>query len=100
MAGTIDIFQRCYTGLEAREGALWLRPALPDELKSVSFRLRHRCAWLWLAVRNDCVTVRVDDDAEHAVTVRIDGRAEAVAPGETRTFAVPPARERSAGACA
>ncbi|MCY1065804.1 glycoside hydrolase family 65 protein [Nannocystis sp. RBIL2] len=100
MAGTIDIFQRCYTGLEAREGALWLRPALPDELKSVSFRLRHRCAWLSLAVRNDCVTVRVDDDAEHAVTVRVDGRAEEVGPGETRTFAVPPARERSVGACA
>ncbi|WAS92043.1 glycoside hydrolase family 65 protein [Nannocystis punicea] len=99
MAGTIDIFQRCYTGLEAREGALWLRPGLPDELRCVSFRVRHRCAWLSLAVRNDRVIVRVDDDAAHAVTVRIDGRAEEVEPGATRTFTVTPARERVGGRC-
>ncbi|MDC0716934.1 glycoside hydrolase family 65 protein [Nannocystis bainbridge] len=99
MAGTIDIFQRCYTGLEARDGALWLRPALPDELKSVSFRVRHRCAWVSLTVRNDGVTVQVDDDAEHPVTVRIDGQAETVQPGARRTFAVAPASARKLGEC-
>ncbi|MBV9169456.1 MAG: glycoside hydrolase family 65 protein, partial [Chloroflexi bacterium] len=29
MAGTLDIVQRCYTGLEARDGILWLNPQLP-----------------------------------------------------------------------
>lgn len=100
MAGTVDIFHRCYTGLEAREGALWLAPALPDELQSVSFRLRHRCAWLTLTVRKERVTVRVDDDATGPVTLRIDGRAEQLEPGATRTFAVAPARERALDATA
>jgi len=100
MAGTVDIFQRCYTGLEARDGVLWLRPALPDELQSVSFRLRHRGAWLSLAVGHERATIRVDDDAAHPVTVRIDGHAEQIDPGATRTFPVAPARERAAGACA
>ncbi|MCY1059466.1 glycosyl hydrolase family 65 protein [Nannocystis sp. SCPEA4] len=100
MAGTVDIFQRCYTGLEAREGVLWLRPALPEELRSVCFRIRHRCAWLSLEVRNERVTVRVDDDAPHPVSVRIDGQAAQIDPGATRTFTVAPARERALGECA
>jgi HAD superfamily hydrolase (TIGR01509 family) len=32
MAGTVDIFERCYPGLEMRADALWLNPALPEEL--------------------------------------------------------------------
>ncbi|MET0834346.1 MAG: glycoside hydrolase family 65 protein, partial [Actinomycetota bacterium] len=29
MAGTVDLAQRCYTGLETREDVLWLNPCLP-----------------------------------------------------------------------
>src|SRR4029453_5122951 len=32
MAGTVDLVQRCYTGLETRQDVLWLNPSLPEEL--------------------------------------------------------------------
>lgn len=32
MAGTVDLLQRGYAGLEARRDALWFDPALPKEL--------------------------------------------------------------------
>jgi trehalose 6-phosphate phosphatase len=32
MAGTVDLVQRCYTGLETREDVLWLNPSLPEGL--------------------------------------------------------------------
>ena len=42
MAGTIDLLQRGFTGLETRKDALWLDPYLPDGLASMRFRLRYR----------------------------------------------------------
>jgi trehalose/maltose hydrolase-like predicted phosphorylase len=41
MAGTIDLVQRCYTGIEARDGVLWLNPRLPDELPSLELSVRY-----------------------------------------------------------
>jgi trehalose/maltose hydrolase-like predicted phosphorylase len=32
MAGTIDLIQRCYTGIEIRDQHLWINPALPGEM--------------------------------------------------------------------
>ncbi|MBI0583286.1 MAG: trehalose-phosphatase [Methanomassiliicoccus sp.] len=42
MASTVDIVQRCYTGLETRGGALLFDPRLPNELKRLKFELEYR----------------------------------------------------------
>ena len=42
MAGTIDLLQRCYTGIELRDDVLRLHPVLPVELGSLAFSIRYR----------------------------------------------------------
>ncbi|MCW2704960.1 MAG: Trehalose-6-phosphate phosphatase [Blastococcus sp.] len=42
MAGTVDLLQRAFTGLETRGDALGLDPYLPDALTGMRFRLRYR----------------------------------------------------------
>ena len=42
MAGTVDLLQRAFTGLETREEVLGFDPYLPDALDSMRFRLRYR----------------------------------------------------------
>ena len=42
MAGTVDLVQRCYGGLDARGDILWLDPALPDELPALRFLIHYR----------------------------------------------------------
>jgi trehalose/maltose hydrolase-like predicted phosphorylase len=42
MAGTVDLLQRGFTGLETREDVLGFDPFLPDALRSMRFRLRYR----------------------------------------------------------
>ena len=42
MAGTIDILQRCYTGLEVRDDRLHLNPMLPPELESINVPIAYR----------------------------------------------------------
>lgn len=42
MAGTVDLLQRAFTGLETRADMLGFEPYLPDALSAMSFRLRYR----------------------------------------------------------
>ena len=50
MAGTVDLMQRCYSGLETRQDALWFNPALPEEVKSLSFNILYRQHWLGVTI--------------------------------------------------
>ena len=40
MAGTIDLVQRCFVGIDMRGNTLHFDPALPDEIKRIRVRLR------------------------------------------------------------
>jgi trehalose/maltose hydrolase-like predicted phosphorylase len=42
MAGTVDLLQRGFTGLETREDVLGFDPFLPDALACMRFRMRYR----------------------------------------------------------
>lgn len=46
MAGTVDLVQRCYIGIETRQGILRLNPQLPHELQRLRLRIRYRQAAL------------------------------------------------------
>ena len=45
MAGTVDLVQRCYTGLETRQDVLWLNPSLHEKLDGLDFEVRYRGHW-------------------------------------------------------
>jgi trehalose/maltose hydrolase-like predicted phosphorylase len=82
MAGTIDIFERCYPGLEIREDALWLNPALPEELRSIAFRVNYRGHLLSIGVDHDAVTMESPESPASPVSVRISGEHFSVPAGE------------------
>ena len=42
MAGTVDLLERGFTGLETRADVLGFDPFLPDALSRMRFRLRYR----------------------------------------------------------
>ncbi|MFA5367108.1 MAG: trehalose-phosphatase [Dehalococcoidia bacterium] len=46
MAGTVDIIQRCYTGIETRGNRLIINPCLPENLKKMRFNIVYRRHWL------------------------------------------------------
>lgn len=65
MAGTVDLLQRCYAGLEVRDEALWLNPVLPDELNRLRFGITYRDHW-----------VEIDADHHRLVVASMPGRAQ------------------------
>lgn len=85
MAATVDILQRCFTGVEMREDTIFLHPQLPDALRKVSFDLRYRGHWLSLEVTHDSLELRSRRGTAPPVRVVADGRAEELRCGESLT---------------
>lgn len=87
MAGTVDLAQRCYTGLETREDVLWLNPCLPEELDGLDFDVRYRGHWgisLHLTPRRLQVRVAASDAAP--VRVGVKGEVVEIPPGSMSEF--------------
>ena len=74
MAGTVDLLQRCYTGLATRGGALVMDPALPDELDALRLRLAYRGHRLDIAMDHTMIEVRSTPGEAAPITVVLGGR--------------------------
>jgi alpha,alpha-trehalase len=83
MAGTVDLAQRCYTGIDPRGDTLWFDPALPDELECIEMFILYRGMWLDLEFRHGTVMITADAEAPHACTVGLQDKEYEVAPGKT-----------------
>jgi trehalose/maltose hydrolase-like predicted phosphorylase len=83
MAGTVDLIQRCYTGIELRDDELWFNPVLPDELSRLSFQVRYRGHSLHVDITNDMLRVASEPASIDAVKIRLKGETRRLAPGET-----------------
>jgi trehalose/maltose hydrolase-like predicted phosphorylase len=63
MAGTVDLLQRGYSGLEVRGEVLWFNPSIPPELVAVEFELHYR---------GHRLQVRITPDRLHVSTIPTD----------------------------
>jgi len=84
MAGTLDLVQRGLTGLETRNGALWLDPVPLPELSSYGFGLRYQGHWgVRLRLERGLLEVAVPASDASPIDVRLPNRAVCLQPGET-----------------
>jgi alpha,alpha-trehalase len=86
MAGTVDLLQHCYTGIETRDGVLWLDPSLPPELGCLSLDLRYRRRWVDLRFENGDVTVTLQPSNLGPIRIGFRGEVHEVAPGQQVVF--------------
>lgn len=84
MAGTVDIARRCYTGLETREGVLWLDPRLPAELKCVALSVTYRGHWLELRITHQQVRVALHRGPSENVQICVRGENYEFSQGQSR----------------
>lgn len=84
MAGSIDIIQRCYTGLEARDNILHLNPSLPKELKEIKLKLHYRGQWLDVYIDEDSVIIDSQPSNTDPITVNISSHTFGMSCGERK----------------
>ena len=88
MAGTVDLIQRCYTGIELRDDELWFNPLLPDELSRLGFQLRYRRHSLHVDITDGMLSVASEPAFTEPITIRLKGETRRLAPGETVQIAL------------
>jgi trehalose/maltose hydrolase-like predicted phosphorylase len=82
MAGTVDILQRCYSGLEVRGEALWLNPLLPPELASLGFDLDFRGSNLNVEIDQHALRITAGEGHAAPVTLMVSGEPVVLGPGQ------------------
>ncbi len=83
MAGTVDILQRCYTGLEFHDDILFLNPKVPQGLSKLSMRIKFRGNWFDICAKPESMTIASDKCELRATKVGIQGKVYDLSPGET-----------------
>lgn len=82
-AGTVDLIQRCYTGIEVRDQHLWLNPTLPEELRGLRIRVRCQGQTIELDISHDLIRVRAVCTESEAMRLHVDSEVVSLATGET-----------------
>lgn len=84
MAGTVDLLQRGFTGLQTRDDALGLDPYLPEALTGMRFRLRYRHhPEVEVAITHQSLTVGGAGDGIPLLPVRVRDDAYRIDPRGT-----------------
>lgn len=86
MAGTVDLVQRCYSGIELRDGILWLNPCLPDELNTIQSRIRYHGHWFSLTVDSTSMTLVFEKGWTATAKIGFRGDIYTLQRGDTRRF--------------
>jgi alpha,alpha-trehalase len=73
MAGTVDVLQRCYTGIELRGNVLRLNPRLPRPLGRLCLRVRYRGQSLRIELEDGAVRVQAMQCEAPSIRLAING---------------------------
>ncbi|MFN6944315.1 MAG: glycoside hydrolase family 65 protein [Cytophagaceae bacterium] len=90
MAGTVDMVQRCYTGLEIRDDHLWLNPKLPRQITEIRLRVRYRGHWIIVKVSHERLYLHVEKGWAGEVHLCYKNEKFTMCTGETRQFELEP----------
>lgn len=74
MAGTVDMLQRCYTGLEVRGDELRLNPKLPENITEIRQRLRYRSHWIDMTLNHRTLKIIFEKGWGNPVKIKIQDK--------------------------
>ncbi|AQA05112.1 trehalose-phosphatase [Mycobacterium sp. MS1601] len=87
MAGSVDLVQRCFTGLETRGDRIVLSPSWPEDAGPLTVSIHYRGQHLHIRVsgRSAEISAACRDDAA-PVLIECRGRTAVLSPGQTVAF--------------
>lgn len=88
MAGSVDLVQRCLTGIETRGDVLWFSPCLPEEIARLKMQIRYRQHSLRVELTQDELLVEALRSPEGPIRVGYKGEVYELQGGERRQIAL------------
>ncbi len=89
MAGTVDLAERGYLGLETRGGVLCFDPQLPDEIDELSYSMSSGGHRIDIFCSHDALRLSLAESGAPPIAARLGGEAHELAAGETVEVALP-----------
>lgn len=87
MAGTVDLLQRGYSGMEAgADGVLRFKPGLDPAISRLQFSVYYDRRWIDVSIVGEDVTLTSEFTSRPPVTVACRGQEAVLGSGETREF--------------
>ncbi|WP_019568312.1 trehalose-phosphatase [Thioalkalivibrio sp. ALMg13-2] len=94
MAGSVDLVQRCYLGIDMRGNVLHFDPVFPPELHCVKVRLHYRNQTLEVEATRELLEIRSGAYTTHSIMVAYRGHYRELAPGDDCRFRLLKPEER------
>lgn len=98
MAGTADLIQRCYGGVEVWPDHLSVRPALPEALPGMSFTIDYLGQRIHISIKADGVSLYALPGGRTPIPVTVDGEQALLLPGRRLVRAIDLRRSPARGA--
>ncbi|HSI91745.1 MAG TPA: glycosyl hydrolase family 65 protein [Adhaeribacter sp.] len=86
MAGTVDLVQRCFAGLEIRDEVMWLDPVLPDEIFYLNLQIRYRGHWISVRINQQKLSISLDRGLSNKIQIGVKGQVYCFETGQAREF--------------
>ena len=88
MAGTVDLVERGYTGVELRRDTLHFNPALPDRVRALRIQLSYRGQTLAVEIRDGTLAVRSTRSDRGPIRISCGDEVRELRPGEVVRFPI------------
>ena len=88
MAGTVDVLQRCFAGVELHDDVLWLNPFWPKRLGTLEFSILYRGQMITLSIEDHTVRVASGQGRDPPVRIGYRGQVRQLSPGQTLQFSL------------
>jgi trehalose/maltose hydrolase-like predicted phosphorylase len=86
MAGSVDLVQRCFTGLTMSADVLRFEPRWPSGLGRMRMTVRYRGHWLTVRLTADELQVSSEPGPARPISVRCLGSVKTLAAGQSATW--------------
>jgi trehalose/maltose hydrolase-like predicted phosphorylase len=86
MAGTIDVLQRCFAGVQTHHDVLWLDPYWPGQLGTLEFGIQYRGHAVTVAIADHNVEVGSGPGRLAPIRVGCHGQVRELSCGQALTF--------------
>lgn len=71
MAGTLDLIQRCFCGIEVHSEALWIKPRMLRPINKIEFKIKYQGHWLLLSFNQDALTITFEEGWSNSVQIGV-----------------------------
>lgn len=90
MAGSLDLVQRSFAGLEVGEEALWINPSIPENIKKITMRIKYRLHWISVSMDHQKLKISFEEGWSKKVNIGVIDKIYVFKQGEVREFSLLP----------